>query len=176
MGRFTLRSDIGKCLTYGQPLDRIDQNTPGGGRPSRTGPAEPIFIYDCIQRSRLHSALLPEVQQIVVEEINERHEVLLRAGTRYLGVVGNIPAARQPLELQDYNGGPGQVFALDGDSIIVAADRGLVVEISGTLGVGRFDDVAGADAVFWGHDNERAVDLVSPLVEGFRRWSTQEMR
>jgi hypothetical protein len=120
--------------------------------------------------------LQPEVQQIAVEEINARREVLLRAGTRYLGVTGNVPAARLPLELQDYNGGPGQVFALDGDSIIVAADRSLVVEIANGRGANGTPLVLGlrdlADTEFWDFNAADGRDQAPTL--GFKRVSTTD--
>ena len=169
-GPFYVRSYIGKCLTYGQPA--IDQIYTGGVGRS----AAPIFIHDCVQRSRLQSMLQPEVQQIVIEEINARREVLLRAGTRYLGVIGNVPAARLPLELQDYNGGPGQVFALDGDSIIVAADRSLVVEIANGRGANGTALVLGlrdlADTEFW--DFNAADGRYRAPTLGFKRVSTTD--
>jgi hypothetical protein len=82
-------------------------------------------------------------QQIVVQEINARHEVVFHAGQKVVGVhqplvvtTGNAPfvnlidptlelqAPAQPTDLAFRN----QVFALDGDSIILVSNRSLVAQ------------------------------------------------
>jgi hypothetical protein len=88
-------------------------------------------------------------QRVGVQEINARHEVLLRAGDKVIGIhnpqvnTGAAPAAAAPveyaLELQvpanridpAYRN---QVFALDGDSILLAADHSLVAQVKNGRG------------------------------------------
>jgi hypothetical protein len=43
-------------------------------------------------------------------------------------------------------------------------------------GVGRFDDLPGADALTWGRSNSLALDIVSTAKGNAVRWSGQEMR
>jgi hypothetical protein len=105
---FRVKSYGGKCLDYGQR-----QHEP---RPSGPGPTG--YRNDCALAHPLH-----------VEEINDRHEVVLHAGTKVLGISRSptVSPTDFPLELQN----PGdralsdrdQVFALDGDSIILASSR-----------------------------------------------------
>jgi hypothetical protein len=194
---FAVVSYGGKCLDFGAPPQV------GGG---------PVFIYGC------NGTI---AQQIEVQEINDRHEVILRAGTKVLGVKGfatppgvmtrAAPLMRDPhadaktssppaatsaapstgvvlpqsqvpvvalqlqaaasitpdllLELQDEQNrtatasvlgtaqASGQIFVLDGDSIILAADRTRVVKVQNNRGVNRTPLVLGprdlADAEFW---------------------------
>jgi hypothetical protein len=205
---FSVVSYGGKCLDFGPP-------------PQVSG--APVFIYTC------NGTI---AQQVVVQEINDRHEVILRAGTKVIGVKGSAasppvlsrgvdpivrdhrgkaplspppPAPALPdkgailqdhrskaplpapplvmvmpvappgfagellLELQDEpnrQGGrmettaisgsasaSGQVFALDGDSIILVSDRTKVVKVQGNRGRDRTPLVLGrrdlADAEFW---------------------------
>jgi hypothetical protein len=155
-GPLYVRSYIGKCLTYGQM--EID---PASGPDPSTSPVilpsaatdKPVYIDDCNTRRGLPAPIEQVFQRIVVEEINERHEVTLRAGNSYIGVVANVLIERVPLELQDFNGGPGQVFVLDGDSIILAADRELVVEVRNGKGANGTPLVLGRrdlnDSEFW---------------------------
>ena len=86
---------------------------------------------------------------------------MLRAGTRYLGLPSDFDGA--PVQLQDRTGGRGQVFALDGDSIILAADRGMVLEARSAKGANGTPVVLGRrdldDSEFW--------DL--PAVDGSQR-------
>jgi len=106
---FLIRNYAGKCLDYGQ-------NTEAGGAG--------VFLNDC-------AASHP----IRVEEINNRHEVLLHAGASVIGIHKPVPPtigiapppqlSEFPLELQSYDPAlaADQVFALDGDSIIMASSR-----------------------------------------------------
>ncbi|MGD9850861.1 MAG: FG-GAP-like repeat-containing protein [Nitrospirales bacterium] len=177
-----------KCLDFGPP-------------PHISG--APVFIYGC------NGTI---AQQVEVQEINDRHEVILRAGTKVIGLksspahppvfsrgatpivrdhrgkgVRPVPPPRAqssvpspttvipplttlpleaypswsletPLELQDeQNRGSdipsGQVFSLDGDSIILAADRTRVVKVQNHRGANRTPLVVGkrdlADNEFW---------------------------
>ena len=149
---FAVVSYGGKCLDFGAP--------------PQVGGA-PVFIYTC------NGTI---AQQVVVQEINTRHEVILRAGTQVIGVRG---AATRPsvmsrgvgatsealLELQNekdrlsptlLTSAAGQVFALDGDSIILASDRTKVVKVQGNRGRDRTPLVLGrrdlADNEFWTFD------------------------
>src|SRR5215212_8587675 len=101
---FFVRNYGGKCLDFGAP-------------PQASG--APVFIYDCNGTA---------AQRVVPVEIDprltSRHAVLLFAGNdKVIGVKGNALIQQAPLELQDYNGSAGQVFELDGDSIILQEDR-----------------------------------------------------
>lgn len=113
---FLVESYAGKCLDYGPPSHR----PPGWP----TGPDPAVYLNDC---SRAHP--------IRVEEINPRHDVVLHAGTKILGVTkppltdrasGSVPQ-ELALELQDPGDPVGSrtdhVFALDGDSIILPSSR-----------------------------------------------------
>ncbi|HJT89600.1 MAG TPA: hypothetical protein VJ732_17145, partial [Bryobacteraceae bacterium] len=108
---FQVRSYTGKCLDYGAPW-------PGSGAT--------VYLNDC---SAAHA--------IVVQEINNRHEVILHAGSQVIGIraprvftTGSPPAtppALYQLELQPYHSflasTANQAFMLDGDSIILASSR-----------------------------------------------------
>lgn len=164
---FLIRNYGGKCLDYGQ-------NTRAGG----TG----LFLNDC--------ALAHPIR---VEEINDRHEVILHAGTQVIGVgsatggiVGGPSPTEYALELQTYNPNPAfagnQIFALDGDSIILASSRPcantdtilcpppppeLVVQIQNAHGANRSPLVAGArhlaDSEFWDFNS----------IDGSRKYPTR---
>ena len=160
-GPFRVRSYMGKCLTYGQFV--IDPDPESDPPPPQSG--YPVFIDDCGGGSTLPGGFDRTFQQIVVEEINDRHEVVIRAGGKYIGVAGGVLVNGAPLELQDYTGGPEQVFALDGDSIIALNDsvdpdgtnpvrrRDLVVEVQNARGANGTVLILGArdlnDAEFW---------------------------
>jgi hypothetical protein len=145
---FNVVSYGGKCLDYGP-------------EPQVSG--APVFISRC---NRTFS------QAVWVQEINERHEVILRTGAKVIGVqrqyrsvhgwpvevpLDLIPLGPDgpPLELQDEQDPPAwsQVFALDGDSIILAADRNRVVQVQGRRSADRTPLVLAkrdlADAEFW---------------------------
>ena len=85
---------------------------------------EPVFIYDCNGTA---------AQRVVPVDIDSnptgRRQVLLYAGDKVIGVEGNVLIQQAPLKLQDYSGSAGQIFELDGNSIILAADRQLVVKV-----------------------------------------------
>jgi hypothetical protein len=158
--RVSVVSYGGKCLDFGPP-----PQVSGG----------PVFIYGCNGTV---------AQQVVVQEINDRHEVILRAGTKVIGIkpvtvppvmsrgttpffkgqdvrapLGTVKVAFEgPLELQDEQprqpGAPSaQVFALDGDSLILVADRTRVVKVLNNRGANRTPLVVGprdlADNEFW---------------------------
>ena len=147
---FSVRNYAGKCLDYD---------------------AASVFLNDCAS-----------AHPVRVEEINDRHEVVLHTGNGVIGIhnpqvisQGGPPPPPQTeyaLELQSYNPILGttanQIFALDGDSIILAGSRPcfntdttvcpppppqLVVQIQNARGANRSPLVAGlrnlADSEFW---------------------------
>lgn len=155
---FYVRNYGGKCLDFGPP-------------PQVAG--SPVFIYGCNGT---------EAQRIRVQEINDRHDVVLHAGTAVIGIHNppvNTQGAPPPplqteyaLELQSYHPmlatTANQIFALDGDSIILASSRPcpstdtalcspppppLVVQIQNARGANRSPLVASlrnlADSEFW---------------------------
>src|SRR5215831_4281460 len=146
---FYVQSYGGKCLTFSAPVRGLAF---GGGR---------VFISDCNRTAS---------QQIRVEELTDRpgHLVVLHAGAGVIGKqayqVFSGPAllsaqssisseAQVQLEVQSYTGSAGQIFALDGDSIILAEDRNLVVEVQNNRGANGTPLVLGrrdlADSEFW---------------------------
>jgi hypothetical protein len=160
---FTVRNYGGKCLEFGAAHPLPHQTTLG----------QPVFISDC------NGSV---AQQVRVEEVNNRHEVILRMGNGVIGrnetpviILQTASAARDndsafaqaspaapmltsaadqiPLEVQSYTGSAGQIFALDGDSIILAADRNLVVEVQNHRGANGTPLVLGRrdldDSEFW---------------------------
>lgn len=145
---FTIRSYGGKCLDFGPPPQVV---------------GAPVFINACNGTA---------AQQIRIEEVNVYHEVILRAGTLVIGVPSDLvinpggggpppgtpSTAETPLALQSEATrgnilSRGQVFALDGDSIIFASNRNRVVEVQNARGRSRTPLVLGprdlADAEFW---------------------------
>lgn len=148
---FYLRNYGGKCLDFGPP-------------PHTAG--SPVFIYDCNGT---------QAQQVRVEETDPDHEVYLFAGTSALviGLVSNAgthnggailggagpgpPPTQYLLELQPRSilalSNVNQLFALDGDSVILAANRNLVLQVQNARGINRTPIIAGqrnlADAEFW---------------------------
>jgi hypothetical protein len=119
----------------------------------------PIFINDCTV-----------AHQIVVQEINEQHDVILHAGTKMIGVkmpnqntfstgaaAGPAPISpagtttEYPLELQNQLTPAQQIlpssvnqrFALDGDSIIFASNRTMVAKVENARGAIRTPIVLG---------------------------------
>src|ERR1700724_1239590 len=115
---FFLKSYEGRCLDVGA--------NPQIG--------SPVLLYDCGRTV---------AQQIGIQELRsplsrpiaaEPHAVLLHARTFCIGARGNPPPAGMTLELEQCSGSAGQQFVLDGDSIILAANRGLVVQPQGASG------------------------------------------
>ncbi|HKR23263.1 MAG TPA: hypothetical protein VJS17_11740, partial [Pyrinomonadaceae bacterium] len=141
---FEIRSYGGKCLDFGAP-------------PHNSG--APVFIYEC------NGTIAQEVR---IEEVNQFHDVILRAGNKVIGVKddpvigpaeGNGDAESEAViqlqELQDLNTvlSRKQIFAIDGDSIMLAANRKLVIKVQNSRGASRTPLVMGrrdlADAEFW---------------------------
>jgi hypothetical protein len=159
---FTVRSYGGKCLEFGAVSTR-----PIGGM---FGSA-PVFIADCNGAA---------AQQVHIEELADRegHLVILRAGNGVIGAKQDVVLTQQTfaaaqaedssasfttltagiadqtlLEVQAYSGSDRQIFALDGDSIILAAERNLVVEVQRNRGANGTPLVLGRrdldDSEFW---------------------------
>jgi uncharacterized protein YaiE (UPF0345 family) len=82
-----------------------------------------------------------------------QHKVMLFAGNKVIGVAGNAAVSGSALQLQDQNSSAGQIFELDGDSIILAANRNLVVQVQNNRGANRTPLVLGnrelSDDEFW---------------------------
>lgn len=113
---FFIRSYNGKCLDF-------------GAAPHVTG--SPVFIYDCNGSA---------AQRVMVVEIDptpiSKHEVVLFVdNNKVIGARGDTGFSQ--LEIQEYTASVWQVFELDGDSIMLAADRRLVVEVEHSHGTNR---------------------------------------
>lgn len=168
---FTVRSYGGKCLEFGVPRTIIEQ---------RMAKNYPVFISDCngsaAQQVRIeeltdrpgHLVILRAGNGVIGKKLDfvfTRHTASeaqsVNSSTEARDAEQASPAALSatgavtevPLETQPYTGSEGQIFALDGDSMILAADRNLVIEAqnnrgaNGTpLALGRRDL---ADAEFW---------------------------
>ena len=65
----------------------------------------------------------------MVKEVNANHEVYLQAGSKVVGVLANDLVEGARLQLQNYTGAAGQIWVLDGDSLILKARRTLVAEV-----------------------------------------------
>ena len=146
---FVVRSYGGKCLDFGSPPQVLGST---------------VFISACNGSG---------TQQVVVQEINQRHEVILIAGNKVIGVKATQATtlagrtalvlvaksdSENPLELQNEASrltaaSANQIFALDGDSIILAANPNLVVKVQNNRGADRTPLVLGrrdlADSEFW---------------------------
>jgi FG-GAP-like repeat len=125
------KSPSGKCLDYGPPQ-------PGTGAT--------VFLNDC---SSAHPIRVAEIgDQTDVQGFVRHHDVVLFAGVLVIGIhnppantLGGPPRApsaqsEYPLELQTYN--PilattlNQIFALDGDSIILESSRPCINRLAST--------------------------------------------
>jgi hypothetical protein len=148
---FSVRSYLGKCLDFGQAANPVSQ----------------VVIFDCNGSASQH---------ITVEEVDSQHDVVLHAGSQVLGVnsgplvatlggSNTVPTGGSTivygLELQARNtltaitamGQRNQVFVLDGDSMILASNRNLVVQVQNGQGANGSPVVVAqrnlADSEFW---------------------------
>jgi len=122
-GPFYVESHTGKCLTYGNGL--IEVNLDGSAPPE---PTMGIYMDDCSSGGGPLPGQFVQ-QQIVVKEVNANHEVYLQAGSKVVGVLANDLVEGVRLQLQTYTGATGQIWVLDGDSLILKARRSLVAEV-----------------------------------------------
>jgi hypothetical protein len=172
---FYVRSYGGKCLSFDPPRRPIGDISAWGG--------SPVFISDCngtaAQQIRVqeltdpqtgnpfpgHLVILragtgvigkksaPVFTQQAPSAAQSDNSAAEQASFELQS--SNNSAAQIPLEVQPLTNppGPGQVFALDGDSIILAADRNLVVEVQNHRGRNRTPLVLGPrdldDSEFW---------------------------
>ncbi|HKG21212.1 MAG TPA: hypothetical protein VKC34_04880, partial [Blastocatellia bacterium] len=163
---FVVRNYGGKCMEFGVPQ-----------RDEKVWTSVPVFISDCTLRTIQQHIHIEELTD------RPGHLVILRVGDRVLGkkldsgpVLDNAsketdggaaaPATvegesststpdQTQLEAQPYTNTPlpGQIFAIDGDSIILAEDRDMVVEVKNGRGANRTPLVLGTrnldDSEFW---------------------------
>src|SRR5262245_29091679 len=122
---FSITSYMGRCLDFGPPPQV---------------PGTPVFINDCNGTV---------AQQVGVEEIpNLRaHQVRLRAGRLCIGANSTSPGAGTALVLQTCRNLVGQIFALDGDSILLDSNLDLVVQLKDGVTKSRTPLVLGARAI-----------------------------
>ena len=118
---FSIESYMGRCLDYG---------------PAPLAGGSPVYIDDCNH--------IPE-QQIGIEEFKPfvigqtddqlfagrptSHEVRLHAGNLCIAGSANPPRNATPVVLEPCSLEANQIFVLDGDSIILNANRELVVQL-----------------------------------------------
>lgn len=157
---FYLQSYLGKCVDFGTPQTSGTQ----------------AYVSDCNNSAE---------QQVLVQEVDAQHDVILRAGSLVLGirppqvlplpdVASSTPASPVfVLELQEQaNPNPvvysnvtpaSQTFALDGDSIILASDHTLVVQVQNGLGANGSPLVVAkrslADSEFWNFNQFEGFDM-----------------
>ena len=163
---FTVRSYGGKCLEFGAPHPLPHQAALGS----------PVFISDCngtaAQQVRIeelpgpgHAVILHAGNGVIGRNVTPV-VILQAASSAQAGAssVAQAPTAAQlsagtpepdqiPLEVQAFTNLPGQKFLLDGDSIILAEDRNLVVEVQNHRGANGTPLVLGHrdldDSEFW---------------------------
>src|SRR5215813_8023676 len=160
---FYMQSYGGKCLTFSAPARGLAL---GGGR---------VFISDCnrtaSQRIRVeeltdrpgHLVVLHAGAGVIGKQayqvfsgpplLSAQSSISSEAQVQ-IGAQSSISSEAQvQLEVQSYTGSAGQIFALDGDSIILAEDRNLVVEVQNNRGANGTPLVLGrrdlADSEFW---------------------------
>jgi hypothetical protein len=166
---FIVRSYGGKCLEFGVPRTPIEAALKRN---------YPVFISDCngsaVQQIRVEELTDRPGRLVVLRagnrvigkkldapvltpltataEAESEASAAWPATLNAASAVGGTPD-QTPLEVQSYIGAPGQIFALDGDSIILAAERNLVVEVKNNRGANGTPLVLGRrnldDSEFW---------------------------
>jgi hypothetical protein len=157
---FYVQSYLGKCLDFGTAQTSGTQ----------------VYVSDCNNSAE---------QQVLVQEVDAQHDVILHAGSKVLGLrppqvlpLPNIgpSAPASPvfvLELQvEAKPNPvvfsnitpaSQTFTLDGDSIILASDHTLVVQVQNSAGASGSPLMVAtrslADAEFWDFNQVEGVDM-----------------
>lgn len=166
---FTVRSYGGKCLEYGVPRTPREEVLKWN---------YPVFIADCkgtaVQQIRVEEltdrpgrlVILRAGNRVIGKRVEfpvftlqstaaEAESEASAAEPPSFDAANSAASTpdQTPLEAQPYTGGLGQIFALDGDSIILNADRNLVVEVKNNRGANGTPLVLGrrdlADAEFW---------------------------
>ena len=142
---FTVRSYGGKCLEFGVPRTPREEVLKWN---------YPVFIADCkgtaVQQIRVEEltdrpgrlVILRAGNRVIGKRLElpvitlqttavEAESEASAAGPATFDAVNSAASTpdQTPLEAQPYTGAPGQIFALDGDRIILAAERDLVVEV-----------------------------------------------
>jgi hypothetical protein len=122
---FYFQSYMGRCLDYGPPPQTI---------------GSPVFVYGCNRTA---------AQQVGIEEIPSlgAHQVRLHAGSLCIGTDSNTPAAGSALTLEACGNQAGEIFALDGDSILLDSNLDLAVQLKGGVTKSRTALVLGARMV-----------------------------
>jgi len=148
---FQVRSYMGRCLDFGAP-------------PQVAG--APIFIYNCngtIAQQVGVQELLPPRNVLARAKVSvatpgivtaqEAHQVVLHAGTLCLGAKSTPAGAGTPIVLEPCSTSDAQRFYLDGDSMILAVNRNLVIQLQGAITTSRTPLVLSsrqlADTEFW---------------------------
>ncbi len=167
---FAVRSYLGLCMSYGRnpgiyvsdgKAPPILASNAGNAKPRTSVRVCPSPACDAVN------------QTVAVEEINADREVRLWAGGSVIGITGNTIQDGVMLELQSpattLDGMNAQTFALDGDSIILAATRNFVLKVQAARGA-NFTPVVLAnrkltDAEFW--DFESAESAATFPTSGF---------
>jgi len=129
---FYAKSYGGRCLDFGAPPQVV---------------GSPVFIYDC-NRTVAQQVGIQEIAQVEKQAAAsvggiggiqplQPHAVLLHAGTKCIGSKVNPKSRALVLELEDCSGSAPQQFLLDGDSIMLASNRNLVVQTQDARSVSR---------------------------------------
>ena len=142
---FQARGLAGKCVAFGKL-----RTIPGVPHFENN---DPVFLYDC-NGTPNQQVRVVELRPGTYRSGNIRpREVQLRAADKCIGAGGNFIVPNVPLQLQDCNGSRGQIFALDGDSIIFANERRFVVEVRNARSQNSTPLVVGErdldDSEFW---------------------------
>ena len=122
---FYFKSYMGRCLDFGPPPHM---------------PGAPVFIFDCNGTV---------AQQVDVQELPTlgAYQVLLRAGNLCIGVDSAKIAVGEALLLQTCGNSAGQIFALDGDSILLDSNLDLAVQLKDAVTKSRTPLVVGSRSV-----------------------------
>jgi hypothetical protein len=133
---FFITSYMGRCMDFGVSPQVV---------------GNPVRIADCNQSPSQQASveeLLPTVNPLATS-----HQVRLHAGSLCIAAKADPPANGTPLVLAACSMAVGQIFALDGDSIILDSNRDLVVQLKDGITTPRTPLVLGSrylsDVEFW---------------------------
>ena len=144
---FYVRGLASKCLTF--DAKRAVVGGPVFLSACDNGPGQQIGVHETVPKL-VNEAARPGPGKIWPVQ---RYEVVLMARNLCIGAEANVLVNNVPLVLQECANSPAQVFALDGDSIILAANRDLVAQVrsavpaNGTPIVLNYRNLA--DSEFW---------------------------